>query len=361
VKKIAILFAIVICFCIFGYYFSPKKQTLHSPLSNVLQNSVLQEPTKLVVQKKSEDLFVPYWGFSTKDIQANEFDRVLYFGISANEEGIDTTESGYKKLQQFIDLAPVNKEKLLTVRMVDSAINSKILDDPNIQEEIIQESIATAEKYGFSGIIFDFEINALAFPSVVSNITTFYKSFSTQTKKNKLSFAITIYGDTFYRARPYDLEKIAPLADKIYIMTYDFHKSRGNPGPNFPLTGRNTYGYDLSSMLEDFSNVVPSEKLVIVFGLFGYDWEVDQKNESVKNGIPLSFIEIKQQFIDTCPEKYCQKSKDTLSKETKVTYLSSEGKPHIIWFEDPISIEQKKAFLASKGFNATAIWAYSYY
>jgi spore germination protein len=134
-----------------------------------------------------------------------------------------------------------------------------------------------------------------------------------------------------------------------------------NNGPNFPLSGKNTYGYDLSSMLEDFSNVVPSEKLVIVFGLFGYDWEVDQKNESVKNGVPLSFIEIKQQFIDTCSEKNCQKSTDVVSQETKIAYSSSDGKPHIIWFEDPRSIAQKKAFLESKGFNATAIWAYSYY
>jgi len=357
-KKIAVLLILLICFLVGGYYYVLSKDTILSPLSGVLPSSI---PTAAIVQESSKSLFVPYWSFTTKDIDTADFDSVIYFGVSANTKGIDTTESGYTKLAQFNRSVPADMKKLLTVRMINSAINSKVLDDKKLQGKIIQEAIVIAKEHGFSGIVFDFEINALAFPSVVENITQFYKTFYTQSKKNNLSFHITLYGDTVYRARPYNVEEISHYADKILIMTYDYHKSRGNPGPNFPLSGKDTYGYDIDSMLTDFSKDVSMEKLVIVFGLFGYDWEVDGKKESVTNGVPLSFLEIKRNFVDTCSEKDCQVRKDPLSGETKITYTDADGKPHIVWFEDETSVEKKKEFLASKGINATSIWAYSYY
>lgn len=357
-KKIAVLLILLICLLVGGYYYVLSKNTILSPLSGVLPSPM---PTTAVVQKASESLFVPYWSFSSKDIDTADFDSVIYFGVSANTKGIDTTDSGYTKLAQFNELVPTNTEKFLTVRMINSVINSKVLDDKKLQGKIIKESIDIAKKHDFSGIVFDFEINALAFPSVVENITQFYKTFYTQSKKNNLSFHITLYGDTVYRARPYNVGEISHYADKILIMTYDYHKSRGNPGPNFPLSGKDTYGYDIDSMLIDFSKDVSMEKLVIVFGLFGYDWEVDGKKESVTNGVPLSFLEIKRNFIDRCSEKDCRIKQDSLSGETKITYTDADGKQHIIWFEDETSVAKKKEFLASKGINATSIWAYSYY
>lgn len=358
-KKIAIII-VVICLGVVGYQYFFSKAPTRSPLASVLKNDSSPTPTKIVRQKKSDSIFIPYWSFSTEDIDAADFDNIIYFGIAANTQGIDTNEIGYKKLVQFTNLVP-EKETFLTVRMIDSAVNSKVLDDKNAQRKIIKESIALAKQHGFSGIVFDFEINALAFPSVVSNITDFYKTFYTESKKQNLTFAVTLYGDTFYRARPYDVAEISQYADTVLVMTYDFHKSRGNPGPNFPLSGKNIYGYDIASMLNDFSTQVPKEKLVIVFGLFGYDWEVNGRDEAVKNGVPLSFLEIKQQFIDTCTGKNCQVTKDSISSETKITYTDDQGNPHIVWFETQDSMEKKKTFLRSQGINATSIWAYSYY
>lgn len=357
-KKIAMLLILLICLLIGGYQYVLSKNAILSPLSGVLPSAI---PTAAMVQGVSESLFVPYWSFSTKDIDTGGFDNVIYFGISANTTGIDMAESGYTKISQFNELVPADTEKLLTVRMIDSAINSKVLDDKKLQEKIIKEAIDIAKKHDFSGIVFDFEINALAFPSVVENITQFYKMFYIQAKAKNLSFHITMYGDTVYRARPYNLQEITHYTDDILIMTYNYSKARGNPGPNFPLSGKDIYGYDIGSMLTDFSKDVPLEKLVIVFGLFGYDWEVDGKNESVKNGIPLSFVEIKKQFIDTCSQKKCQLQLDPLSSETKITYTDKDGKQHIVWFEDETSVKRKKEFLKSQGINATSIWAYSYY
>lgn len=332
-----------------------------SPLSSLPSPTVAPPTITPVTQKMSTALFVPYWSLTNAKIQKGDFDTLIYFGISANSSGIDTDDLGYKKLSEFTRLLPANTPTVLTVRMIDSAVNSKVLEDTKVQEKIIHESIALAKKYNFSGILFDFEINALAFPSVVTNITNFYKAFYTQTKKDTLSFDITLYGDTFYRARPYDVKTIAAYTDQILIMSYDFHKARGNPGPNFPLSGKEVYGYDLGSMLEDFGKNTSLQKVTIVFGLFGYDWMVDNKKQSVSLGEPLSYLAIHQKYITKCLEKECMVKQDKKSAETEVSYTDNEGKRHTIWFEDPESIERKKLFLSEKGLRSTAIWAYSYY
>lgn len=332
-----------------------------SPLSN-LPNAVNMTATITPVsQKTSHAIFVPYWSFTNQPITATPSDTLLYFGISTTTKGVDTDDQGYKKLEQFQKLAPENAKKLLVIRMIDSDVNSKVLDDPSLQEKIISESIETAAAYEFSGIVLDFEIKALAFDSVTRKITDFYTRFSKQTRAKGLQFDVTLYGDTYYRLRPYDVSKIGELADTIYIMTYDFHKSGGNPGPNFPLSGTSTYGYDLERMLTDFAKDVSLEKVVVTLGLFGYDWTVDTKKQSITSGAPLSYLEIKQNYLTDCTEKDCVIKRDEKSSETEITYTDGAGKKHVIWFEDPISVEKKHKFLKTNGLNSTALWAYSYY
>lgn len=346
---------------IFGYKFlSPQKQpafvtpeVVQIPATPTMSDTSTQEATKT--------LFVPYWGLNKNDIDMQNYTDFVYFGIVATEQGIDKTDAGYKSLQQFIDKSDASKKRFLALRMLDPDINSKVLDSKTLQETIISETIATAKQYGFNGIVLDFEYTPLAFDSVVNKITNLTTNFYSLTHENNLSFSLMVYGDTFYRARPYDLAKIAPGADKLLIMAYDFHKARGNPGPNFPLRGKEIYGYDLVTMVDNFLKVVPKEKLTVVFGLFGYDWETDNRNQSTKNGQPLSYLEMKQKFVDACLFKKCVVKRDENAGENQVRYTDDVGKLHVVWFEDWDSVAKKQEYLESKGIKSLGFWAYSYF
>lgn len=346
---------------IFFYQFlQPQKQV--SLITPDVQESIATPPiTDVVAQITSKTLFVPYWGLHKETIDNQNYDKFIYFGITATQDGVDKTEAGYKNIKQFIDKTDGGKKRLLGVRLLDPDINSKILDSKTLQDTIINETIVTAKQYGFNGVVLDFEYAPLAFSSVITKITNFTNNFYTLTKQNNLSFVVTIYGDTFYRARPYDVAAIAKSADEILVMAYDFHKARGNPGPNFPLRGREIYGYDLTTMVIDFLKIVPKEKLTIVFGLFGYDWEVNSKNQGVKNGEPLSFLEMKQTFVDTCAFKKCVVKREEKSGENQVRYVDEVGVSHIVWFEDWDSVAKKQEYLESKGINSLGFWAQSYF
>lgn len=331
-----------------------------SPLGNIPRlTTVINPSTSLNVPNVKKSLFVPYWSIGTKSIQG--YDELIYFGITVNEDGIDKNDKGYIGIPQFLKITNKAEKKFLAIRMIDSKMNSSVLDNKVLQSKVIGESLNTAKENGFDGIVLDFEFSSLSFESVIKKINSFMSDFYSSTKQNKLLFKTTAYGDTFFRLRPYDVKFLGDHADEVMIMAYDFHKARENPGPNFPLKGKEAYGYDFSKMTDDFSKSVPKEKLNVIFGLYGYDWMVDDKNQSIGQAQALSLEQIKNKFLNECDFKDCLVKRDNISSETKITYTDNNSQKHIVWFEDMESLEKKKEFLSSQGIYSTALWAYSYF
>lgn len=332
-----------------------------SQQTSVGSPSIFPSPTDVPVQNGAtrQSLFVPYWSLS-KDIP-NTYDRLLYFGITPTTSGIDTKELGYKRIETFLEKAPPSTTKLLVLRMLDNKDNFDIIENKNNRSKVISETLTTAKDNGFSGVVLDLEIAAIPFDSVTNNISDFIAEFADKAHANNLTFVVATYGDTFFRLRPFDMKKIGSKADEVMIMAYDLHKARGNPGPNFPLSGKDIYGYDLETMIADFSEKVNPKKLTVIFGMFGYDWLVDEKGKAVENGKSLAFIDSKKSFIDTCSFQKCEWKRDEQSGEITVIYIDEDSKKHIVWFEDPSSVARKEDFLKKRGISSFSLWAHSYF
>lgn len=361
-RKTAVIFLLlIIASILYSVFLYKKSDQAVSPAPNNTSLSVSIKPTVTISKNSKAEsfLFVPYWSLGNKKIESNKYDYLVYFGVTADENGIDKKDQGFIKIDEFIKLS--DKNNFLAVRLTDSKINSMLLDNKDLQKKVIDESISLAKKYSFRGIVFDFELSALSFDSVIKKINSFYKDSYNSVKQNNLTFLITVYGDTFYRARPYDILELSKNSDKIMIMAYDFHKARGNPGPNFPLNGRETYGYDFKTMINDFSEKTSTEKIIVVFGLFGYDWIVDEKNQSLETAKPLSLNEIRNDFLNNCAEKDCLITKDNKSLENKITYSDKDSKKHVVWFENESSVDSKTDFLRENKINSIGFWAYSYF
>ena len=172
---------------------------------------------------------------------------------------------------------------------------------------------------------------------------------------------MTIYGDTYYRQRPYDLKALDQYVDQFYIMAYDFHKSYGEPGPNFPLKGKEIYGYDMEIMIRQLISDIDAQKLTILFGLFGYDWSVDDQNRPLKPAQSLTLRQIKNRFLESCPFTPCSIQRDNLSAETSIQYADETGQKHVVWFEDETSVGEKVTFLNSNSISNIGYWAWGYY
>jgi spore germination protein YaaH len=356
-KKLLLFLFFVILLA--GGWFFLRAQPFISPI-NTQSISPRVNPTKAIQNTEQKtSLFVPYWGLNAA-IPVAEYDTLIYFGISPGKAGINTEESGYKNLRTFTEKAE-GKMAYLTLRMLDSKNNFAILENTSLQDRLIAETLTVAKEHDFDGILLDLEVSALPFESVIKQIAAFNKRFYQAVKKDDLHYAVALYGDTFFRIRPFDVKSMAANSDEVMIMAYDFHKSRGNPGPNFPLSGKDRYGYDYASLIEHFSVAVPREKLTVVFGLFGYDWTVNKDKNMTAHGEPLSFNQIEARFITDCSFTACKKTRDPLSAESNISYRDDEGLHHLVWYEDMDSVAKKQEFLKRKGINSYSFWAHSYF
>lgn len=357
-KKVFVVLGLIIFFIIFQIFY--KKDEFKKTATVVL-------PTKTVVfspflQKEKKSLFVPYWSIGQEYIESNEYDRLIYFGIATDANGINKNEKGYQNISQFASLTDNHKEKYIVLRMVDSKSNFSILQNNDLQQKIIEDTVAIAVKNQFSGVVLDLEISSLPFSSIVDPMNRFALLMQKALVENRLRFSILLFGDTFYRIRPYDVAFLSQKADEIMVMAYDFSKATSDPGPNFPFFGQNEFGYDFQIMTTDYLNVVSLSKLTIVFGMFGYDWKTDENGKGTQQAQSHSYLEMKKLFLDSCLFAHCVVTYNSnQSEETKVTYTDSNGDSHVVWFEDMESVGKKEAFLKEKGIFSTAFWAYSYF
>ncbi len=330
---------------------------------NVVQKSQRENTTvtSITPQKSEKEyLFIPYWSFSRNIVTNSEY-SLIYFGVGVNTRGLEFNDRGYENLTNFLSLTPNASERILAIRMVDKTINAEVIKNNLLEEKIASQAVDLAVKNKFDGVLLDYETSAFGFDSTTKNILSFYKLFSKKTHDSGLKFYVTLYGDTYFRSRPYDIKAIGEVSDKVIVMAYDFSKSSGNPGPGFPLSGREKYGYDFQKMVEDYQKDVSNSKLVVALGYFGYDWKVDSKDIAVAAGIPLTTSEISKEFIDKCGFRDCNLVRDPNTLEAYIKYIDDSGERHIVWFEDEQSINKKKQFLRSKGIVETGAWAYSYY
>ncbi len=342
------------------------------PTSEVIKTPTGQAKTANIVAKRS--IFVPYWSLTNLN-GLSSYNRIIYFGLTSTTDGINTQDQGYTALGKLFKEIPSGKDVYVTLLFHDSDTTKLILEDQKVQRKVINDTINIVNQYKLRGVVLDVEINNIVDIAAKDKISNFVQLFYTSLKTNNSVLLLTLYGDLFYRKRPYDVSALAKYSDEIMVMAYDFHKAGGEPGPNFPLSGRDNYGYDFQEMVGDFLQFVPPQKLSVIFGMFGYEWEVDAKRRPLKPAKALSYLDIKKQFLDSCTWKDCLARRDDQSAETEIDYVTDYTDPdpltnpdhlitplsHVIWFEDQESVNKKIEYLKSNAIGSVAYWVWGYF
>lgn len=370
-KYLLIVLAVVSLFFLSLYSRSKKNVP-------VISRSRAVTPTPLStlspLSQETKSLFVAYWNVELNQEDLQSYSSLYYFGVAPSSEGRLIADQGRATIEEFANHAE-GKDTYLVVRMLDSRIAQGIIKNKETSRTLINETLSIAKQYRFKGIALDIEIFNILDESVRNDINSFVQLYSFILQDNNLELVTLLYGDVFFRHRPYDVEFIGKHSDKILVMAYDFHKAIGEPGPNFPLSGRSKYGYDFQQMIDDFVKIVPAEKLGVIFGMYGYEWSVDEKKRPLKQARALSLKDIQKEFVEECTWKNCLVRRDPESAETEVNYVtevedpsqSTESVPfyrllyHIVWFEDEESVRQKTKHVLSKGVGETAYWVWGYF
>ena len=146
----------------------------------------------------------------------------------------------------------------------------------------------------------------------------------------------------------YDVAALAPAIDAFFVMAYDMNDPT-QPSPTAPLLGGN--GYTDLKALQEFTAVVPPQKIILGVPFYGYDWPTTDGSSTAQatgGETPLSDAVIAASGHPT----YW----DPATQTAWTSYLVGT-QWHETYFDDPTSLALKAELAGLFHIAGVGIWA----
>lgn len=223
---------------------------------------------------------------------------------------------------------------------------SLVLNNPDIQENLINEIIENMQRKGYRGLDVDFEFvypqDALLYGEFIGTLRSRlnplgYEVIAALAPKTSDTQKGLLYEGHNYRA-------IGDNADAVLLMTYEWGYTYGPPLAVAPIRNvRQVVDYALT--------IIPPEKIFLGIPNYGYDWTLPYvKGESRADSI--SNVEA----IQIAAANGAEIQYDEVSQSPWFRYTDEQGRVHEVWFEDVRSIQQKFNLINEKTLRGAGYW-----
>lgn len=254
-------------------------------------------------------------------------------------------------LNQFPAIARANRNVLMMVinnqenDQFSDELGRILLNDMTIQDRFLNNIVATAKKYGFRDIHFDFEFLR---PADREAYNRFLRKASERFHREGWLMSTALAPKTsatqkglWYEAHDYKAH--GQISDFVVIMTYEWGYSGGPPMAVSPIDQvRKVLDYAVSEM--------PSNKILMGQNLYGYDWTLPFVQGTIAKAVsPQQAIQLAAQH--NVPIEY-----DTKAQAPFFRYRAADGKQHEVWFEDARSIQAKFDLIKEMNLRGMSYW-----
>ncbi|UQD53732.1 glycosyl transferase family 2 [Bacillus methanolicus] len=214
----------------------------------------------------------------------------------------------------------------------DGAVIHKLLQaSANVQIKFINDLVKQIEANQFAGINIDFE----SIPEEDRNeLTNFMKKLAAVFHRHHL----LVTQDVPAADNTFDYRALSKEVDRMIVMMYDEHYQGGDPGP----IASNKWFEDTLNHLD-----IPSEKLIVAFGNYGYDWVIDSKVPAK----PLIFSDI----MEMVHNSHLKIQWDKISGNPYVRYKEGAHE-HIVWFLDGVTFYNQMKIALEYDTKGFAFW-----
>ena len=259
------------------------------------------------------------------------------------------------KLQTRIDSAGLAQMRLKNLRIMpmlenfnsskvefDGKLLHKILSDTLRRNQFIQQLADTLSNYNFSGINVDFEE---LIEKTNEPLTAFQKKL--YETLHRLNMTVTM--DVEPKNNDYDYKKLSDYNDYIILMTYDQYNKSTKPGP---ISAQKW----IEDALDWTASKMPSEKIILGLGGFGYDWP-NSKEDTIKT---YTY----NQAINKAKVLGAKIMYDNDSYNLHYSYVSERGNDsgeiekitHEVWFTDAATTFNILRYSDEYATAGTALW-----
>lgn len=248
--------------------------------------------------------------------------------------------------QKALDLAREKNIKVIPLVALAYNRSSVVLTEPAARQTAVQNITRIIRENNYDGINIDIEIvksSGRDYTPEMSGFTQFIRELSEGMKPlgKRLDICLVPLADPPADvALIYDYKAICGLADRVVIMTYDYHRKGTLPGPVAPLPWAED---NIRAALA--AGFLPRQLSLGIPG-YGYDWPGE--------GTVCDVATMKD-VSDLIEEKGLSVKWDDNSKAPCLEYGSRE-----IWFENDRSIEEKINLMKKYQLAGCSMWRLGY-
>jgi spore germination protein YaaH len=321
--------------------------------------------------------FAPFWTFDKLDnIDYDTLTTMSYFGVPVQSNGdFDRTDPGYFtfKSRHATDVFKTAHQHgtrvVLTLTQMNNWPILALMDSPEAQANAIHQAVDEVQSRGIDGINVDFEYGGDPGPEYRAKFTQFVADLTNEMHRANPNSKVTVsvYAGSVKDPKIYDVGALAESSDGIFMMAYDFANASATQAmPTAPLYGakEGQYWYDVSTAVDDFLAVMPSDKLILGVPWYGYNYAVylpEVKSQilsyyasSVSQPYSVAQDNVRPDRADIIDYR---EGWDALGEVGYKAYYTAGGLWRMIFLEDSRSLSLKYDFAKSKNLAGVGIWA----
>jgi spore germination protein YaaH len=226
-------------------------------------------------------------------------------------------------------------------------VEDQILNEPAVQQKLIEALASLSETYGYAGIQVDYEG---AQPTERQPFTAFIKALAEKLHKQgeKLSTIVTAktYNIPSGRAAMYDDEALSRIADYLFVLDWGKHWTTSAPGGIDELPWFKEVAEYTAKVAE---STATKSKFVLGMPMYGIDWP--NAGGSSNPGTPLEFSEI----TALASEFGVLGEWEPVAADPHFSYVDHNGVPHSVWYTDKQSLEARVELAKTLGLGV-GLW-----
>lgn len=318
--------------------------------------------------------YAPYWTFDNLDnVDFTTLTTFAYFGVPFDSEGnLDREDPGYitfmseRATRVFKKAHDAGAKVNLTVTLMENDKILAFLDNPAAQENAINQIVSEVKNRGIDGVSIDVEYAGNPGASYREAYTKFVQNASSRIHAAIPNSQVTVavYALSARDPQMYDVGAIGKSVDQVFMMAYDFAAAGSEiAAPTAPLYGykEGKYGYDIATAVDDFLQVMPSNKLILGVPYYGYNYpvvspEVNSQTHAYVSGKVQTYANAQEQITPAMSDY-----KSGWDNEGKISwkayYDDYSGSWRMIFTEDAKSLGIKYDFAKENKLAGVGIWA----
>ncbi|TCN22584.1 polysaccharide deacetylase family protein [Mesobacillus foraminis] len=213
----------------------------------------------------------------------------------------------------------------------DGDVLHELFTSPGAEDFFISNMLAYVKGNDFNGINIDFE-------EIKEEDRSHFTDFMAKVNKAFHQEGLMVTAAVPPKNKSFDYASLTDSVDRMIVMMYDQHHSLSEPGPIAPVDW----------VKESLAQLpVPSEKLIVSLGNYGYDWE----GKSRKPATNTTFRDIMEMGSGTSLKIHW----DQQAGNPYFRYKQN-GKKHTVWFLDGATFYNQMKLAIDSGSRGIAVW-----